>query len=878
MADERVDIVGPYGEKGTVAAADLPKVTAAGGRAATSEEIAAQRTEDAYQKQGTLTKVATAASMLGPAGYPLHAYLRSQGAVLPPGLEAYTQGVSSGFGGGLPSAGMKELVGAVGGNEAAKAYGQTAEDVKQAHGALYSGGELAGFLGGAVAGGPVGAVGGAAEKLAARGAVGLASRGVAGRMVATAIALGARGGAEGAMYGAAQEVSDEMLGDHDLAADKVFAAMGMGALGGALGGAALGGAGSLVASGARGVYDAASGGLSRAASRGERAAADIGAKADAAAAEAKALGKDAVAEAKSGVERAGAQAHNAVAEGVQKAGQIAEDATSMVGDATGTKAGQEATSLSDLTSKFATKDAQKGLAYDQAWKAIGAGQGLQSTAFAKRAERYLANGTRDVGEVLMRKGIINAEDGLVAAAKGGTPAAMLPKIDAELQATGQRIGQITDASGARINAVDLINAMEGIAGQYEKSAATRPAGRSIRAFGLDLFDSLGIRDVGDTVSIQDVIRERKALDRIAFGDAPTMDPKLALELKRELRGKLEGIVVDSLDEASGKVPGELKAEYKALKKDYTALSIASEAAEDSAARAAKARSVSLTDYLAGGGSIAATLGHKLVRERGNAAAAVLLYRMAEAGTITRAMARVDETIGRASKGLLVAPKSVPLPESSPTTNVRARAQEAMKNIAAAQANPEAVVDKITRATEGVGNTAPQFAGALTQRFTDAAAFLASKVPVHPDPDPFDPHQAPKLNDQQAHELMQYVGYVDRPERFFEEAAHGKLTYEGVETAKVLMPAAFAEFQQRTLTEMADMMAKGIEVPFRQRERLGVLLDIPAVPSQRPDMMRMLQANVVNSDKAAKPNAPGGGPSRPLPTKTQPSALDRLEGR
>ena len=71
---------------------------------------------------------------------------------------------------------------------------------------------------------------------------------------------------------------------------------------------------------------------------------------------------------------------------------------------------------------------------------------------------------------------------------------------------------------------------------------------------------------------------------------------------------------------------------------------------------------------------------------------------------------------------------------------------------------------------------------------------------------------------------------------------------------------------------------GKRPPFAQRERLGNLLKFPATPSQRPEHMKLLQANVINSDKANKaaPGAPA--PKRPMPTKSQPSTLDRLEGR
>ncbi len=163
--------------------------------------------------------------------------------------------------------------------------------------------------------------------------------------------------------------------------------------------------------------------------------------------------------------------------------------------------------------------------------------------------------------------------------------------------------------------------------------------------------------------------------------------------------------------------------------------------------------------------------------------------------------------------------------------------------------------------------------------TSAYALLASKIPTHADPDPFDPHPAARLSDVQAATIVRYGSYVERPMRFFEEAEHGKITHEGVEVVKLLMPGMFAELQQRTVEGLADMMARGQKPPHAQRERLGLLLDIPAVPSQRPEHMRLLQSNLVASNQAAKSGPQGAtAPPRPIASKPQPSTLDRLEGK
>lgn len=81
-------------------------------------------------------------------------------------------------------------------------------------------------------------VGGIVERGVARGLAALGADGAtaAGRIAASAVKTGARGAAEGAMYGAAQAANDAVLKGDAITAEKIVAGMGHGALfGGALG-------------------------------------------------------------------------------------------------------------------------------------------------------------------------------------------------------------------------------------------------------------------------------------------------------------------------------------------------------------------------------------------------------------------------------------------------------------------------------------------------------------------------------------------------------------------------------------------------------------------------------------------------------------------
>lgn len=885
MAD-RIAVISPDGQFGTVDATDAEAVSRAGGKVLTRAEVKAREQEEAYQAQSTGAKVAGWASAALP--FTAQNALSATGiAPIRSEVEAFNSGASSAATLGLDEVAVKHGLDAVQPG-AGKAYGKHILDAREVHGGFHTAGQVVGFAAMAAGGGGlsgaakalpgagVSALGGVAEQGVARVLGGLAARGVAGRAASTAAELGARGAVEGALYSGADAINEADLGDHDVVADKVFAAMGTGALYGGAGGAVLGGAGSLGAAGARAGGRAVVGGVSRVLGKGSEAAAGLASKAESVAADAGALGARAADAADDAVSGAKGMASRTAVEATEEAGKAARFAA----EQTGTKVGQEVGSIRGSLAKMGEQATQKGWANEQAWKAIGAGNGLQSTGFAKSAERYLPNGVKDVGEVILRKGILNVEDGVFAAGRNGTPAAMLPKIEAELAITGQKIGDMTAASPARVPGVEIGDAVSRVASKYEASAATRPVGKTLRAFGESLRESLGITQLDSSVAVQDLIRERKALDKMVFENA-ALDASMTIEVKRELRAELEGLVVKSMDEASGKLPGEQRAAYKALKHDYTALSIASDAAEDSAARMAKGATFGLTDTLRGGGSIIKTIGSKLVRERGNAAAAVLLSRMADMGTITKALAAIDEHIGKASAGVLAAPKKLPLPEGG-SLPVQASAAAAMEKWAKVSADPDALATRAAGAGEHFQGTAPMLAGGLSQRLTSAAAFMIGKMPTVPDPDPFDPHPRPLMTDAQASEYALYDYYAEKPTRFFEEAAHGKLTYEGVEVARALMPGAFAEMQQRTIEGLADLMAKKRPPPYLARQRLGMMLDFPAVPEQRPDHMAFLQRNVIGSEKAGQANVNTLGaqspPKRPMPTKSQSSTLDRLEGK
>jgi hypothetical protein len=482
------------------------------------------------------------------------------------------------------------------------------------------------------------------------------------------------------------------------------------------------------------------------------------------------------------------------------------------------------------------------------------------------------------------------------AAKSGSVEAMLPKSQAALESVGQELGDITGASGGQVKGHEIMSAVEDVAKKYD-FAATKPIARAIRNFGRDLDESLGLGDFGmrpdgvtkasnvnafgepvyNDVPVQKLLAERKAVDHMVFDNA-ALDASATIEAKRELRGKLEELVVKSLDEASGKLPGELKAKYLGLKKDYLALSIGTDLLEDSAARDAKHAFLGLSDLAAGHGSIAKSIAYKIAKRNVHAVAAAQLYQLAERGTLVRWINRTDNQIARASKGLLVAPEKGTAKASEIMPPPRNLATKALARVAAFQANPDAFVDHATQQTEAIGSHSPEIADGLVQRQVRAMTFLQSKVPTQGDPDPLDPHPKPHMNANELSEFGRYAWYVEKPDRFFAEVARGKLTPEGAEVAQALMPRAFEQLQAQTSEALTTQLARGNRLPYRQRLLLGQLLDFAATPDQRPEHKAFLQSNldadVLRSDQSPSPAAPAN--KRRATTTPSGSELDRLE--
>jgi hypothetical protein len=548
-------------------------------------------------------------------------------------------------------------------------------------------------------------------------------------------------------------------------------------------------------------------------------------------------------------------------------------------------------------------DAAKNLAYEQVWKAVGGGYGLQSTRYAKEAAKYFGgkDGPRNLGEIAFRHGAIDMGEAGASplsaafqAAKNGTPATIAPKLAEASDQVGAKIGAITEASGARINLKDIDSAFNRVRSPFDRIAGNEHVVNAIDSYKASLQSKLNAGRDG-TVSIQDLLEQRKGLDQIVYQETKTLDPGRRVAALREVRGQIEGLITDALDAASGKVPGAERAAYNTLKRDYHGLRILTELAEDSAARAAKGATLGLgekiglfTSLASGhfGAAPALAVGGKLVRERGNAAAAAFLHRHADAGTFENIVQKYNLRIKKAAAGVLEEqPRPAQRAEPRAQTEViegkkaiaakQTKAQAIVKWVSDFRTNPTNLINQIQETAASVSRaTGPQAAESYTANAMKAVAFISAHIPAKERRDPLDPSSIPPLTYDESDRLVRAAKYALQPETIFADFERGIITPEGLRAAKTFQAETFAEFQLDLQEQVTARLMRGQKLTGSQRLKVDQVLGYGLA---RPETLKRLQSHFAAAPPSnAPPSAPPG--NAPVNLPIQQAGFDAVEAR
>lgn len=530
-----------------------------------------------------------------------------------------------------------------------------------------------------------------------------------------------------------------------------------------------------------------------------------------------------------------------------------------------------------LVEELSTEAGLKKYAYKMAWESLQAPNELfTQSSVAKKAIRYL-NGVEDVGETLVRRGVMPLDKEGFAAIREGTAPQLLPKIQAELSVVGNEMGNIAAQSGATVTERQLLDAYRAVRGQYD-FAGNQSTLRSMDSYFRDLRNRLGFSEEVVAVPVQRVIEQEQGLGKLVYQESKALDPNMRVGALREFKAELGNIVAGAMDKASSDMSQTLGKQYKAAKRDYFALKLAEEAAESSAAKMDSSRAKALSSaglgLLLGGpkGALIGAVGH-YAKERAAATAATMLFRAAENKSVASVIAKVDRASARAAKGVIQPPAKGSF--EVPTTPPRQRAQALARVVTDAIVSPEKVLEKVDEQLGPLKTVYPEMAQTYKNNTLKAADLLREALPKNQFPDPLNPKQEFRFTDVEAAKFLRTAEYVDKPMKFFEDAEKGVVTPEGIKVVKTLMPGAYSEFQQRLLHSITDQLTKGTVIPYPQRMKIGVLLDIPADASLRLDRMKLLQSNVSVPLPQEEGKEPGARNPSSVDLPIQQNPFDRL---
>lgn len=769
--------------------------------------------------------------------------------------------------------------------------------------------------------GEAGAVGG---RMAAQ-ALGATSRTVLGRAAIKAAEMGAQGAVEGALYAGGEATGDALLSDESIkeSGEKILTAMGTGALFGLGTGALLGGSGSLVASGAT----------------------------------ATARGAERLAQ--TTIDQAQSLARRTV-EGVAR-----------IRPSPGLL--EVAQNLEASIQRARTPEAQRAAAAELAYTQAFRGFGLQSTKVQK--ELQMNNITRqEMGEFIFGEGIIDPGATAREALRDASLPIMEERTAASLERSAARIASIADQVDTEISYRQIRAAFRRARREYLTEAVisrtnearatkigTEPQRREIDRIEQELLNTTGLWEDGvrarrgapTGISFAQFLEQRKALDvKIKANNGYTTEDNLQKIALRHVRSALEEIETSAIaaataDGNTSQAVRNAASEYRTAKRQYQLGKILQKQLEEAIARANKGATFGLNDTIrsSGAASIGAGLGalvlgpvggavggfiggvsggivSKIARERGNAAAAVMLNRMAESGQATQMIQAVEDRVRRAAYGMLAPVRAlerlgarsfrvrdrIGLPSfdlgDSVSQSVRGtaaqfgagvtarrlsasepptrRAERLERVIREHQARPDLVDKRISQSVEPLRTTSPRLAANVEQNMKTALSFLASKLPERMQTDPFDPTKRTALSAAEAEKFNRYVSYVSNPSNVLDEMIRGKVTPEGAETLRAIAPKVFFSLQVATLEAINDQLASNKPIPYDNRLKLGLIFDIPTDASLRPGVMNFLQANTAEAvaTKDAEQQAMGPGPmakapARPIMTPPQMSRMDRI---
>ena len=705
----------------------------------------------------------------------------------------------------------------------------------------------------------------AAEGLAptiAKEAVGIGEGSALKRVLGLGMRSAAQGAAEGAAFGLGSQISEDALGDHELNAEKLFAAGGKGALFGGAAGGLLGAAGGTLGE----IASGAAGGL-----EGRAARAVDGSASKAAAEDTASLGSEAggmaPSEAKRGLATSLVDASLEKLAGTQAAGEARDTFLKIAKN--DSHIAQFEDFIDNQTSKV--KDFDKPLfeaesTLQKAWgeqkvetmarkvdTSLAEAQREQALSLNKAAVETIAAHTGTEGIKSDLRMLKSWSDDFRLIMENGNPAPhevfglidKFKKSVGHLADFGKNIAGTPDQQKAIRGFTDLYNmAQKGLedASVWGQHAATAQADVN-KAYTSALSTRKNFREYFTKEFGSDLGRPLQRLEpgkvRSFLSSSGQVENALKVEAMRDYIQGQRNLI--GAMEKHGALDAEQLAGLKQARShlDEFERTIAQTQAESAKVVAIKRARDAET-----------SMGNGLVASALNSFVAPL-HAAEQLGHIREIAERVDAKIQRGLDGFFGGGKSTKPPTPMPTRE----AENIAHSVSMHAANPSAFLDRSATGMRSVAEHAPKIATAAASTATKAVMFLATKAPRDVAPiDPITPQlHEPRYVKSDIDAFAKYARAVQDPMTVLDDMSRGVISRQGVEALRAVYPKLYNQMQGETLYRLEQMKKPP---SYADRLLLGTLLDAPTDAALNPKFIQTMQGVA-----GAPPSGPGAQPQQ-----------------
>lgn len=504
-------------------------------------------------------------------------------------------------------------------------------------------------------------------------------------------------------------------------------------------------------------------------------------------------------------------------------------------------------------------------------------EGNRNLKAAGAIQSDIAHAEKRVGrEELNKIGREAGEMGLIE--KFDSPAAVLEKAGAQMESSGQKMGDILDAADGAPGAAP--KEIEGIVGRARKEVLRKMEknpfmeGAASKLEGLlSRYEDAYTKAGGPGLNFRDLHGIRQEMDAELFGLRGQLDPG-ATYYKAALRD-VRGIVSDEINTGLEKANLSSRA-WKEANREYQVAAQIEKFAEKGAQRSTGNNFVSPTEFLGGlAGVVSGSMPMGVILGLGTAAAR--RYGSGVMGAAARGI-RQGETLGalvQLSKANQAVAKKVSELAGSMVSGAKSAAaptfakslvMDRIQQVQQFAQDPQFAQDALAKHTQGLQEHAPQTAQAAQLTAVRGASFLAGKLPAQPVHALGKPLPVP---DAQKWTFNRYYEAVNQPTSILQHAAAGTLTPLDVEAVRAVYPELLTQMQTAALEKVT--AHKGA-VPYRSRLMLSMLLgaDLDGTLSSKA-----IQANQATYQRPSQKSGDDVAAPRP-PSSTQ-GGLAKLKG-